>query len=779
MDKIDLRENEYLEKFVGQDHVSCNDTQFWYQLLSRSFNFMRVNDPRMVDKTLEPYIVRLTLNNSKSLNIGSLVHVFLDRISKIKPSTPQDQQTNIYHLFQSFNALYLIRTICKSYIETLSEEQLIKAFHLKEPASQEWTEDVPGASMFDRFISTLVAIIVDIPLDDSSYLLKVESMNSLLVLLSSQMYSNIPANQIIIYKSLMYRKCSIHALVLTKTLLTYFIEQRPAPQESGSLIIGLASGIWRVLTLGYSNSEEEFVEDMPQLARKSLLLLNILTNHCTTNIKTKNPYREAITSCQDSRFNLTDPVQSFVNANNDVLATASTSKSALVANSIKIDFQKLLDTICLYLDNDQVALLLYMLLQSNNIFRPFLLTTASDRLDRLLLPLLKILYSSFERGSHHVYMVLIIFVILSEEVLFNQAIQKIILRNIPWYKDRIFSEISLGSFTALILIRSFQYNTFRLKDKFLHTNLFATLANLSNHFHQLHPYVCQRLIEFLERLGKRYMIITKTSDNNFRLNGIPESDPLSLPLAKALATNTTSEHDIQDASSIELNSSSFQNDSTEKVTSQQNGDALKISIPASQQQFTPTDHRSDMVDGNVHLASIPSHDQQLSPEGSISSNDQIKISMDETNQDVSTICDVIRMLLEIINNVLVVRLKENPDMVYTLLYKRNVFTSLLSSHPTFYNLVINVERVLAYAYNQIDALGRPLSTTEIKDLIKDICNNWKFEQEKGQESRLLFHYVEDEQPEEFFIPYIWTRVYYSSQIFWDSKRIALFNPDDV
>lgn len=854
MDKINLETNEYLERFVGQDHVDSNDVQFWYHLLSRSFNFMRVSDPKMVDKTLDPYLVRLTLNNSQSLNIGSLLRVFLDRTSRIKTlNNTYNQTTNPYYVFQAFNALYLLRTITKSYIENLSEEQLIKSFRARidsapqpsnaipsmpqpfaphpqpqqnqdqnklqqnlEPNQEQQTiipsndiqqniqqpsptcheqnslktELTPGAQMLDNYISTLIAIIVDIPLDDSTYPLIVESINALLVLLSSQMYSNASANQLAIYKCFMQKKCSIHALVLTKTLLNNFLDQKPAPQESGSIIIGLASGLWKVLTLGYGQQPEQEEETMAPLARQSLLLLNILTNHCT--IGTKNPYRDALMHCQDTNFNLSDPSKSFSDADNEAMVTATTSKSVLTSNSIKIDFQRLFETICRHLDDDQVSLVLYMLLQSNPIFRPFLLTTAAKDLDKLLLPLLNILYSSIEKGSQHVYMVLIIFVILSEENTFNDAIQKITLRNIPWYKERILSEISLASFTALIIIRSFQYNTFRVKDKFLHTNLFATLANLSNHFDDLHPYVCQRLMGFLERLGKRYLMITKPetlSDQSQNLTPQSPNDAFDNPLARALATDSA-HYEQQDASSLELDSSSSLAINTKSI--QPNGGTINIELQRVQNIQDNNNQKSDLPDAtdqqqvNSSGIIIPyetdnssGQNAMPSPTGSTSGNESIRISMDDNFHDVNTIAEVIKMLLDIINNVLVLRLKDNPNLIYTLLYKRGVFSSLLSSHPSFYNLVINVERILTYSYNQIEAFGRPLTVDEIKTLISDICNNWKFDQDRESQTKLLFHYVEDDQPEEFFIPYIWTRVYYSSMISFDSKRIILFNPDEM
>lgn len=874
MARIDLKENEYMERFVSQDHADSNDNQFWYQLLSCSFNFMRVQDPKIVEKTLDPYIVRLTLNNSQSFNIGSLVRVFLDRAARVKPKG--GQSANPYYVFQSFNALYLLRTICKSYIENLSEEQLIKSLravvdvipkmpsvtmqqqnvalppHLTQsqsingppnsagaitpvsqsngiPVNQVAENSAPtvqnsqtiqqpnpltpvtpqtadgkpvptteesakridftsGATMLDQFISTLISILVDIPVTDSTYFLQVEAINSLLVLLSIQMYSATPANQSVIYKCLMQKKASIHALILTKTLLNNFVNQYPMPQEGGSIIIGLASGLWKVLTLGYGAQEEDDTETMPLLAKHSLLLLNVLTNYYTSD---KNPYREAIVSCQDSRYNLSDPRTALENANNDVLATATTSKDALSSNSIKIDFHELYKTICKYLHDNQVALLLYLLLHSNKIYKPYILTTASSELDLLVLPLLRILYSSIDKkGSHHVYMVLIIFIIMSEETAFNEALYKISVRHVPWYTDRVLSDISLGSLTTLIMIRSFQFNTFRIKDRFLHTNLFATLANLSNHFADLHPYVCQRLIDLLDRLSKKYLSATKNTiheQQQLQSNTTLEVFTSDNALARALATDTSNKQDIQeDVSAYEL-------DSTAAVVAarpfnNQVPRINRVSIPAQQvvpqspsfdstMVLPPLDSMSHM---NQYQATDSSVSGQQSPNSNNSASDHVNISMEDTKQDLTLIEEVIRMILEVINNSLASQLSGNTNLIYTLLYKRNVLTSLLSSHQSFYTMVINIERILTFFYNKVEAADRQLTVDEIKSLIQTSSKEWNFiDQSRDPNANLKFLYMEHEQPEEFFIPYIWTHIFYSSGIVWNSKRIVLFNPDEV
>ena len=49
-----------------------------------------------------------------------------------------------------------------------------------------------------------------------------------------------------------------------------------------------------------------------------------------------------------------------------------------------------------------------------------------------------------------------------------------------------------------------------MRDKYLHTNCLAALANMSNQFKNLHPYVCQRILSLFEALSKRYYRLVAT-----------------------------------------------------------------------------------------------------------------------------------------------------------------------------------------------------------------------------------------------------------------------------
>lgn len=183
-------------------------------------------------------------------------------------------------------------------------------------------------------------------------MLHVESITTLLILLSVQMYSSRPAQNSSIYKIVMQDKgATIHALLLTKCLINNFIKQEPPPNnESGSIIIGLASGLWNALTFGYTKSEEDPAQNAI-LARLSVLLLLVLTSHCTMET---NPYRDAIFTCCDLQAD----------------SVAGEQK----VTGFKVDFIKLYATLCATQNDDQSTLLLYLLLHRNQSFRIFVLS---------------------------------------------------------------------------------------------------------------------------------------------------------------------------------------------------------------------------------------------------------------------------------------------------------------------------------------------------------------------------------------------------------------------
>jgi len=112
---------------------------------------------------------------------------------------------------------------------------------------------------------------------------------------------------------------------------------------------------------------------------------------------------------------------------------------------------------------------------------------------------------------------------LKEGVIFSQ-----VLKQVPWYTERKISDITLGGLTILVVIRTIQYNILKMRDKYLHTNCLAALANMSSKFRSLHPYVAQRLVSVFETLAKRHLkLIEKLEGQSTSTSSKTESEKAS------------------------------------------------------------------------------------------------------------------------------------------------------------------------------------------------------------------------------------------------------------
>ncbi|CAF4577028.1 unnamed protein product [Rotaria sp. Silwood2] len=132
------------------------------------------------------------------------------------------------------------------------------------------------------------------------------------------------------------------------------------------------------------------------------------------------------------------------------------------------------------------------------------------------------------------------------------------------------------------------------------------------------------------------------------------------------------------------------------------------------------------------------------------SNDNI---FNEYAQDLSIIEDVMRMVLEIINSCLTHTLQHNINLVYTLLYNRDIFDNY-RAHPSFQDILQNIDTVIIYFAEKVDRLEQR-STEYVKEALEMGAKQFPLDRLK-KFPELKFKYVEEEQPEDFFVPYVWT-----------------------
>uniref|UniRef100_A0A1B6CTK8 Dymeclin n=2 Tax=Clastoptera arizonana TaxID=38151 RepID=A0A1B6CTK8_9HEMI len=587
----DFVKNEYLVRFAGEESISPNDP-FWNRFLSFTLKAPQESlDDSILSESLKSIYESLLKHNLKTGNLAALLHVLISRSSEVLIST---QLENTMFNWQTYNALFVVRCYLKYLVHNVKESDVIRHIETQGSGSETKVEGL----ILEMYVTSLMNLIINIPVIDFTYKLHIEAINSLLVLLSTQMNSTVPADQLQIYRVVM---SSDKAELLTKSLLHRYMEQMKSPENlGGSLLIGLASELWSLLTLNYGPTEQE---NSP-LANQAILLLLVLINHCTSSA-TKNVYRETISTFSG-------------------------------------DMGLLLNVICQTLHREETTLFLYHLIHCNSSFKTYLLSRSD--IESLVVPMLKSVYHVPDNNCHHMYMSLINLLILTEDQLFNKTLHSTMLKGITWYTERMIPEISLGGLMILVTTRTVQYNLLKMRDKYLHTNCLAALANMSAEFTQLHPYVCQRLVGLFEVLARTH--------------------------ARA-------------------------------------------------------------------------------------------------NNELSAVEEALRILLEVINSCLSNQLIHNTNLVYTLLYKREVFDPF-RKHPAFQDVVQNIDMVIEYFSSKLEKEEEQSGDVNtVLARVQHAALQWPRNRLK-KFPELKFKYVEEEKPEEFFVPYVWTLVAQFSGLHFDA-----------
>ncbi|XP_039946307.1 dymeclin isoform X2 [Hirundo rustica] len=714
----ELPENEYLQKLSGSEPISENDP-FWNQLLSFSFTTPTNSaDLKLLEEATISVCKSLVEKNPRTGNLGSLIKVFLSRTKELKISA--ECQNHLF-IWQAHNALFIICCLLKVFISRMSEEELQLHFTYEEKAGPS-SYGVECEDLVEELLCCLIQLIVEIPLLDITYSISLEAVTTLIVFLSCQLFHKEILRESIIHRYLMHGRCLPYTSRLVKTLLYNFIRQERSPPpgthvfqqqtDGGGLLYGIASGVatglWTVFTLGGVGSKASAqLEQCSPLASQSLLLLLVLAN-LTDAPDTPNPYRQAIMSFKNTQDN--------------------TAFSSSNPHAFQINFNSLYTALCEQQKSDQATLLLYMLLHQNSNVRTYVL--ARTDIENLVLPILEILYHVEERNSHHVYMALIILLILTEDDGFNRSIHEVILKNITWYAERVLTEISLGSLLILVVIRTIQYNMTRTRDKYLHTNCLAALANMSAQFRSLHQYAAQRIISYTCRHLRRYVYVL---------------DKLYFPHSHC----STLQHCFS--------------------TLSDNGEEL-LSLTCSHILRSYASSLFSLL-SKKHNKVLEQATQSL--RGSLGSNDS---PLPDYAQDLNVIEEVIRMMLEIINSCLTNSLHHNPNLVYALLYKRDLFEQF-RTHPSFQDIMQNIDLVISFFSCRLEQAGAELSVERVLEIIKQGAVALPKDRLR-KFPELKFKYVEEEQPEEFFIPYVWSLVYNSAvALYWNPRDIQLFTMD--
>ncbi|KAI8929522.1 Dymeclin [Entophlyctis helioformis] len=144
----------------------------------------------------------------------------------------------------------------------------------------------------------------------------------------------------------------------------------------------------------------------------------------------------------------------------------------------------------------------------------------------------------------------------------------------------------------------------------------------------------------------------------------------------------------------------------------------------------------------------------------------------DLDAEMSICSDVLALLLEIINSVLTHTLKSNPQLLYTLLHRRDMFTQF-RMHGRFGELVENIDTVIGHFHARlVEADLKTPSSDDILRLIDTTAKRWTPARLKVF-ADVKFQYEEETEYQRFFVPYVWSLIYQHSLIFWSPNRAQL------
>lgn len=775
------------------------DAPEWQQLLTYASPLSRL-DPGEVEREIRPHCAELVYNNAQTLNLQRFIYLVARQLRRAR------RQGGAGGVVATANAAYCLRTILKDLMEQLNSTQLVHFIELPpevaaaaaaegsppsaaqapdataaaaaaaaaEPAAEGGASPGgspaagrPGQAEFAQLhsgslVHTLVReamlTLVDAHLLASGgYMLLLECSRLLLALFSSALYSpnarGAPGQHPYLDAAMQQ---SDLANSTVEALLRLFITAPPLPlsqkifnympTDTRSVLRIVRTAAASVLWLPYqaytlllrparpSASGDAAAAAAPSsspLGDGALLLLLVLLFHAPPqDASFGNPYRQSLARLQDADDLVTDD--------------AAEGGRAAGSGDAAISYAALYEALGAALTSERAVLLLYTLLHGCPHFHEYCLVRSD--LDTILLPLLELLYLAHERTANQMYMLLIILLMLSQDSAFAQNIHSITLQSVPFYRERS-TRTTLGSLLVVLLLRTAHYNLAKLRDVYLHTNTLAALANLAPHMSGMSTHAAQRLVSLFHLLARRYN----------RLQAAAEG--------AAMPSTPTTAYTAADSPLTPW---------LPAPTPQQQ--ALQGAHPAAQQQDAPPPQQdAGQQPGQQQLQPRVEAVAQQAPAagGGVSEQQELELQL---------YADFLRIVLEIINSILISSLPRNPELVYTLLHRQEVFAPFVH-HPRYAELMDNITRVTDYFNRRVEehvaaGAGAQLSVERLLDLIKQHSRGWRRDRLKPF-PELRFTYEEEANPEEFFVPLVWSLAVAQGGIPFTLGAITLFTPTVV
>ncbi|PRP74386.1 hypothetical protein PROFUN_10284 [Planoprotostelium fungivorum] len=170
--------------------------------------------------------------------------------------------------------------------------------------------------------------------------------------------------------------------------------------------------------------------------------------------------------------------------------------------------------------------------------------------------------------------------------------------------------------------------------------------------------------------------------------------------------------------------------------------------------------------GGATQNGLPSHvNRETSDDDSIHS---------EEGTELATYSDLLNTMLQILNNIITHNLTRNPNMMYAILYQKELFCSS-PLEPRYKEYLDNIQTAIRHFEKSLTSQQEDLelSSEDILVIIKRQSLSWTG-QGLTPQAQSQYRYEDESNSEEFFTPYIWSLVVSQVNLIWDRSRMMLF-----
>jgi len=139
--------------------------------------------------------------------------------------------------------------------------------------------------------------------------------------------------------------------------------------------------------------------------------------------------------------------------------------------------------------------------------------------------------------------------------------------------------------------------------------------------------------------------------------------------------------------------------------------------------------------------------------------------------ELDTYKNYLLIVLEILNSILTHKLVQNNALIYSLTYHQDIF-DLYEPDPSLSKLVIRLNKIVSYFNDNIIEEKKKKEDWTHNDVVEVITNAsvyWRNDKEE-ELTNLHFNYEENE-PSDFFTPYIWHIVLENKDCHWQNTEI--------